>query len=68
MSRRLVSYALGRGVMLSDRKLIDRMQTALRTNGYRFSALVETLVTSPQFLLKRAPGDAAGDRREHPGK
>ena len=66
VSRRLVSYALGRGVILSDRKLIDRMQTALRTNGYRFSALVETLVTSPQFLLKRVADDAAGDRRERP--
>jgi hypothetical protein len=62
MSRRLVSYALGRGVILSDRKLIDQMQTALRANGYRFSALVETLVASPQFRLKRASDDAARQR------
>jgi mono/diheme cytochrome c family protein len=55
LSRRLVSYALGRGVILSDRKLLDQMQDALRADGYRFSTLVETLVTSPQFLLKRVP-------------
>ena len=55
LSRRLVSYALGRGVLLSDRKLIEEMQSALRTKGNRFSALVETLVTSPQFLMKRVP-------------
>ena len=55
MSRRLVSYALGRGIILSDRKLLNQMQKALRADGYRFNALVETLVTSPQFLLKRVP-------------
>jgi hypothetical protein len=55
VSRRLVSYALGRSVILSDRTLIGEMQSALRTKGNRFSALVETLVTSPQFLLKRVP-------------
>ena len=55
MSRRLVSYALGRGVVLSDRRLLGQMQAALRTKGHRFSTLIETLVTSPQFLLKRVP-------------
>ena len=58
LSRRLVSYGLGRGVMLSDRGLLTQMQSGLRANGYRFSSLVETLVTSPQFLLKRVSADA----------
>ena len=34
-------------------RLIERMQARLTANGYRFSALVETIVTSPQFLNKR---------------
>ena len=55
LSRRLTSYALGRGVILSDRTLLGQMQAALRANGYRFSSAVETLVTSPQFLMKRVP-------------
>jgi hypothetical protein len=55
LSRRLVSYALGRGVTASDRKLLAQMDASLRANGYRFSSLVETVVTSPQFLLKRVP-------------
>ncbi len=59
LSRRLVSYALGRGVILSDRRLVRQMDATLRANGYRFSSLVETVVTSPQFLLKRVPEDAA---------
>ena len=68
ISRRLVSYALGRGVILSDRRLLGQMQAAVRVNGQRFSALVETLVTSPQFLLKRVPDDAARVDRDRAGK
>jgi hypothetical protein len=59
LCRRLASYALGRSVIPSDRKRLGQMQAALRANGNRFSTLVETLVTSPQFLLKRMPQDAA---------
>jgi hypothetical protein len=59
LSRRLVSYALGRGVVLSDRKLLRQMDATVRANRYRFSSLVEDVVTSPQFLLKRVPEDAA---------
>ena len=35
--------------------LIERMQAKLAANGYRFHSLVETIVTSPQFLNKRSP-------------
>jgi len=31
------------------------MQSRLTPNGYRFNLLVETIVTSPQFLNKRSP-------------
>jgi hypothetical protein len=53
LSRRLVSYGLGRGVILSDRALLAQMQRALRAHNDQFGSLVETLVTSPQFLLQR---------------
>jgi hypothetical protein len=39
--------------MLSDEPLIQRMNTGLAASGYRVSALVETIVTSPQFLNRR---------------
>jgi hypothetical protein len=58
LARRLVSYGLGRSVIPSDRKLLGQMQAALRANEFRFSSLVETLVTSPQFLFTRV-ADAA---------
>jgi Protein of unknown function (DUF1588)/Protein of unknown function (DUF1585)/Protein of unknown function (DUF1592) len=54
--RKLLVYALGRSLMLSDEPLIERMNAALVANGYRFSTLVEAIVTSPQFLNRRAAG------------
>jgi len=48
--RKLLGYSLGRSVILSDRPLLAEMQTHLRKNDYRFSAAVETIVRSKQFL------------------
>jgi hypothetical protein len=53
LSRKMLVYALGRSLLLSDEPLIDRMNAKLAASGYRFSALVETIVTSPQFLRQR---------------
>ncbi|MCA9049352.1 MAG: DUF1585 domain-containing protein, partial [Planctomycetaceae bacterium] len=51
--RRFLGYALGRSVILSDEPLLQDMETALRSNEYRFSALFETVVLSPQFRRSR---------------
>ncbi|MCA8991134.1 MAG: DUF1592 domain-containing protein [Planctomycetaceae bacterium] len=51
--RKLLAYALGRGLMLSDEPLIETMKSRLTENDYRFSSLIESIVTSPQFLTKR---------------
>ncbi len=59
LSRKLLVYALNRSLQLSDESLVDKMTAALASDGYRFRALVETIVTSPQFLNKRAPEMAA---------
>jgi hypothetical protein len=59
VSRRLLTYALGRGLLLSDNLLLGEMKSALVADEYRFSSLVETIVTSPQFLMKRV-SDGAG--------
>src|SRR5947207_5832488 len=56
ISRKLLVYALGRSLMLWDEPLIERMNARLAANGYRFSTLVEAIVTSPQFLNRRAAG------------
>jgi hypothetical protein len=53
LSRKLLSYSLNRSLQLSDESLIESMETRLAAQGYRFDSLVETIVTSPQFLNKR---------------
>jgi hypothetical protein len=53
LSRKLLSYALGRSLMLSDEPLIQDMQQRLAKNEFRFSNLIDSIVTSPQFLRKR---------------
>jgi len=47
--RKLLGYALGREVALSDFLLLEEMQERLKANDFRFSAAVETIVTSEQF-------------------
>src|SRR5262245_6112059 len=46
-------YALGRSLMLSDEPLLEEMRAKLPASGYKISALIETIVASPQFLNKR---------------
>jgi hypothetical protein len=53
LSRKLLAYALNRSLQLSDEGLIDRMVTRLKASGYRMNTLLETIVTSPQFLNRR---------------
>ena len=55
ISRKLLAYGLNRSLQLSDEALIDKMETRLAAKEYRFDTLVETIVTSPQFLNKRNP-------------
>ena len=49
-SRKLLGYALGRSVILSDRPVLTQVQRGLQAHEFRFGAAVETIVTSPQFL------------------
>jgi hypothetical protein len=61
-SRKLLAYALGRSLAISDDLTVQRMQTRLAANGYRFASLVDTIVASPQFMNRRDPNP-----RENPG-
>jgi hypothetical protein len=58
LSRKLLAYALNRSLQLSDESLVDKMKADLTADDYRFRALVEAIVVSPQFLNKRAPETA----------
>ncbi len=59
LCRKLLAYALGRSLILSDEITVRDMRSKLAANGHKFGSLVESLVTSPQFLNKRGPGDLA---------
>ena len=61
--RKLLGYALGRSVEVSDEKLLAEVLQALERADFRFSAAVATIVRSPQFLHQR--GRDAGSP-QHP--
>ncbi|MDA0206703.1 MAG: DUF1592 domain-containing protein [Acidobacteria bacterium] len=58
LSRKMLAYALSRSLLLSDEPLIEQAQANLAADDYRFGALVETIVTSPQFMNRRDPDPA----------
>jgi hypothetical protein len=60
---KLVAYALGRSLMLSDEQLIEDMRRGLTASRYRFDSAIESLVTSRQFLTKRGRNDLAAEVR-----
>jgi hypothetical protein len=47
--RKLVGYALGRSVQLSDKPLIASMLTQLKSGDHNVGAAIELIVRSPQF-------------------
>ena len=58
--RKLLGYALGRAVTLSDQSLIDEMVRELNDQG-RCSAAVLAIVRSPQFRMIRGRDFSTGE-------
>ena len=52
LSEKLMTYALGRGLTVSDRPAIDRVVHHAAHNNYRFSSLVIALVRSDLFMRR----------------
>jgi mono/diheme cytochrome c family protein len=51
--QKLLGYALGRSVILSDQPMLDDMMDALKKNDYRLSVAVQTIAQSKQFRYHR---------------
>jgi hypothetical protein len=51
--KKLLGYALGREMQLSDEPLMSEMNKRLEKNGYRFNVAVEAIITSQQFRSHR---------------
>ena len=54
LSEKLLTYALGRGTEYYDKCAIDLIVEQLKANDYRFTTLIDAIVTSDPFL-KRQP-------------
>jgi hypothetical protein len=59
--RKLLGYALGRAVQLSDGPLLADMSKQLKAHDYRVSAAVETIVRGKQFQEIRGIEMAAAE-------
>lgn len=52
-NRKLLGYALGRSVQLSDKPLLETMLTQLKAQDFKISTAIELIVRSPQFRQVR---------------
>ena len=59
--RKLLGYALGRAVQLSDRPLLNEVQRKLEANDYRITSAIDCIVQSRQFREIRGREFAAED-------
>jgi hypothetical protein len=55
LCRKLMAYALGRTLVLTDEPAIEEMRARLASNRYQFETLIESIVASPQFRNGRQP-------------
>ena len=58
LAKKLLTYALGRGVDRLDNPAVDEIQQHIERAEYRFSALIDAIVSSEPFRLT-APDSAA---------
>ena len=59
----LLAYALGRSLAISDDPLIQAVSTKLAASGSRFETIIESIVTSRQFLNKRGREELSANGR-----
>jgi mono/diheme cytochrome c family protein len=59
LCRKLLTYALGRSLILTDEPLLAELKQQLVQDQYRFHGLIHGIVTSRQFLNKRGPLELA---------
>ncbi len=57
LTRKLLSFALGRTLLLSDEPLLAKNAVESCDNEYRFSSMITDIVLSPQFLSRRGAAE-----------
>jgi hypothetical protein len=61
LARKLMTYALGRGMEAADRPLVEEVAREFERGGLRLPDLVRAIALSDAFLYRR--GEAAGSER-----
>jgi len=54
VTEKLMIYALGRGLTANDMPSVRSIVKASAAGGYRFASLVDGIVMSPSFRMRRA--------------
>ena len=57
VSDKMLTYALGRGLEYYDRPTVEKIAMNVTTGGEKFSTLVQEIVKSAPFQLRRGEGD-----------
>ncbi len=60
LTEKLLTYALGRGVESYDRPAVNKVELEVEKSDYRFSALINGIVESAPFQMRRPQG-VSGD-------
>ncbi|HEY7120419.1 MAG TPA: DUF1585 domain-containing protein, partial [Tepidisphaeraceae bacterium] len=55
LTEKLLTFALGRGVEYYDQPAVRQIVRASRAADYRFSALIEAIVSSTPFQMRTSP-------------
>jgi hypothetical protein len=55
LTRKLLAYALGRGLTEHDQNTVETIQQSLRRNDFKFSVLVNEIVKSDPFQMRSKP-------------
>ncbi|MBI1353356.1 MAG: DUF1592 domain-containing protein [Acidobacteria bacterium] len=58
---KMLTYALGRGVERYDTPAIEQIREGMAANGYRFSSLIDGIVTSVPFRMRRGEEVSSDD-------
>ncbi len=54
LTEKMMTYALGRGIEVYDRKSVEKIMDALAKDNFRFSTMISGIVLSDQFRMRRA--------------
>jgi hypothetical protein len=65
LTKKMLTYALGRGLEYYDRCAVQQITSALPGQGYRFSTLVLDIVKSAPFQQQRTQEPEPAVRTEH---